>query len=91
MKIKTKNTYKYSLNTYLLLTQTLGADVFVFELVVGGVGINDDPLHAVAAQLLLRDESETITRETNTHDAHAAAKTTDLDASLIRKETLPKL
>ncbi len=70
MKIKTKNTYKYLLNTYLLLTQTLGADVFVFELVVGGVGINDDPLHAVAAQLLLRDESETITRETQTHTTH---------------------
>lgn len=40
----------------VLLTQTLGADVFVFELVVSGVGIDDDPLHAVAAQLLLRDE-----------------------------------
>lgn len=54
-----------------LLTQTLGADVFVFELVVGGVGIDDDPLHAVAAQLLLRDESQTNhTRNTNAHTTH---------------------
>lgn len=35
------------------LTEALGADVLVFELVVRCVGVDHDPLHAVAAQLLL--------------------------------------
>lgn len=37
-----------------LLTQALGADVFVFKFVVGGVWIDDDALHAITAQLFLR-------------------------------------
>lgn len=35
------------------LTESLGVDVLVLELVVGGVGVDHDPLHAVATELLL--------------------------------------
>lgn len=35
------------------LTKSLGADVLVFELVIGCVGVDHNPLHAVAAELLL--------------------------------------
>lgn len=36
-----------------VLTETLGADTLVFELVIGSVGIDNNPLHAVTAQLFL--------------------------------------
>lgn len=43
------------------LTEAFGADVLVFELVVRCVGVDHNPLHAVAAQLLLslRQQSPT--------------------------------
>lgn len=35
------------------LTESFGANMFVFELVVGCIGVDHDSLHAVAAELLL--------------------------------------
>lgn len=54
------------------LTESFGADMFVFEFVVSCVGVDHDPLHAVAAELLLwvkhRREMEPI----ETHSTHTA-------------------
>lgn len=41
------------LNEEVALTQALGADALVLELVVGRIGVDHDALHAIAAQLLL--------------------------------------
>lgn len=35
------------------LTKSLGADMLVFELVIGCIGVDHNPLHAVTAELLL--------------------------------------
>lgn len=35
------------------LTESFGADMLVFKLVVGCIRVDHDPLHAVAAELLL--------------------------------------
>lgn len=35
------------------LTESFGVDVLVLELVVGCIGVDHNPLHAVAAELLL--------------------------------------
>lgn len=55
------------------LTEPLGADVLVFELVVRGVGVDHNPLHAVAAELLLLFRQQSQDRQTS-HREHARAE-----------------
>lgn len=46
------------------LTKSLGGDVLVLELVIGCVGVDHNPLHAVTAELLLSLKPQEIVRST---------------------------